>query len=195
MKSDYLNNIIQKRRSIFPSQFNNKPISDDLIKELLNNANMAPTHKLTQPWRFKVLQNKAKEDLGNYLSEIYISSTNIKSFSKFKNNKIIEKCKKSSAIIVICMQRDPNDTIPEWEEIASTSMAVQNIWLTCTANNIGCYWSTPKSIENIDDLIDLNKGERCLGFMYLGHYNLNEKLTFKRDPINKKVKWIQSIYR
>ena len=195
MKSDYLNNIIQKRRSIFPSQFNNKPISDDLIKELLNNANMAPTHKLTQPWRFKVLQNKAKEDLGNYLSEIYISSTNIKSFSKFKNNKIIEKCKKSSAIIVICMQRDPNDTIPEWEEIASTSMAVQNIWLTCTANNIGCYWSSPKSIENIDDLIDLNKGERCLGFMYLGHYNLNEKLTFKRDPINKKVKWIQSIYR
>ena len=83
MKSDYLNNIIEKRRSIFPSQFNNKPISDDLIKELLNNANMAPTHKLTQPWRFKVLQNKAKEDLGNYLSEIYISSTNIKSFSKF----------------------------------------------------------------------------------------------------------------
>jgi nitroreductase len=195
MKSSYINDIIHNRRSIFPSQFNNKPISNDVIKELLNNANMAPTHKLTQPWRFRVLQNKAKEDLGNFLSKIYISSTNLKSFSKFKNNKIIQKCIRSSAIIVICMQRDPNNTIPEWEEIASTSMAVQNIWLTCAANNIGCYWSSPKSIENINDLMVLNKGERCLGFMYLGHYNLNEKTSFKRDSINKKVKWFQSIDR
>jgi len=195
MNPDYINNIIHKRRSIFPSQFNKKPIPVNLIKELLKNANMAPTHRLTQPWRFKVLQNKAKEDLGNFLSEIYVSSTDSTLFSKFKNNKIKENCLKSNAIIIICMQRDSNNTVPEWEEIASTSMAVQNIWLTCTANNLGCYWSSPKSIDKIGGLINLKKGERCLGFLYLGHHDIKEKLSFKRGFIAKKVEWIDSINR
>lgn len=47
---------------------------------------MASSHKLTQPWRFKILQNNAKEDLANFLSEIYVSS-NTKSFSNFKEEK------------------------------------------------------------------------------------------------------------
>ena len=195
MNSHFINDIIQNRRSVFPYQYNGSDVSNEIIQDLLNNANMAPTHKLTQPWRFKVLQKKAKNKLGDFLSELYFTSTDPKSFSKYKQNKIKEKCLLSSAIIVICMQRDPYNTVPEWEEIASTSMAVQNIWLTCAANNIGCYWSSPKSIENINNLLVLNKGERCLGFMYLGHYNLKEKISFNRDSINKKVKWFQSIDR
>lgn len=195
MNSEYISTIINKRRSIFPSHYNNKTVSNHFINELLENANMAPSHKLTQPWRFKVLQNNAKDDLANFLSEIYVSSSNIKSFSKFKEKKIKEKCSRSSAIIVICMQRDPNNSIPEWEEIASTSMAVQNMWLTCTANNVGCYWSSPKSIEKIGDLINLKDGERCLGFFYLGYYDKNEKVLSKRDSIEKRVDWINSIDR
>ena len=41
------------------------------------------------------------------------------------------------------MNRDKQNRLPEWEEIAAVSMAVQNMWLTCYANNIGCYLSTP----------------------------------------------------
>ena len=67
MKAKFIDDIIQNRRSIYPSQFNDKPIKKSLINKLLENANMAPTHKLTQPWRFRVLQNKAKEDLGDFL--------------------------------------------------------------------------------------------------------------------------------
>ena len=195
MNSDFINNIIKNRRSVFPSQYNDSDVSNEIIQNLLNNANMAPTHRLTQPWRFKVLQKKAKNKLGDFLSKLYLSSTEPKSFSKFKQNKIKEKCLLSSAIIIICMQRDLNSTVPEWEEIASTSMAVQNMWLTCTANNVGCYWSSPKSIEKIGDFINLNIGERCLGFMYLGNYNSIENVSSKRDSINSKVEWIDSFDR
>jgi|TARA_B110000444_G_scaffold75197_1_gene70861 nitroreductase len=195
MNSDFINNIIKNRRSVFPSQYNDSDVSNEIIQNLLNNANMAPTHRLTQPWRFKVLQKKAKNKLGDFLSKLYLSSTEPKSFSKFKQNKIKEKCLLSSAIIIICMQRDLNSTVPEWEEIASTSMAVQNMWLTCTANNVGCYWSSPKSIEKIGDFINLNIGERCLGFMYLGNYNSIENVPSKRDSINSKVEWIDSFDR
>ena len=195
MNSHFINDIIQNRRSVFPSQYNDSDVSNEIIQDLLNNANMAPTHKLTQPWRFKVLQKKAKNKLGDFLSELYFTSTDPKFFSKFKQNKIKEKCLLSSAIIVICMQRDLNSSVPEWEEIASTSMAVQNMWLTCTANNVGRYWSSPKSIEKIGNFINLSIGERCLGFMYLGNYNSIENTTSKRDSINSKVEWIDSFDR
>lgn len=72
-------------------------------------------------------------------------------------------------------------------------MAVQNMWLTCTANNVGCYWISPKSIEKIGYLINLNEGERCLGFLYLGYYDKNKKVLSKRDSIEKRVDWIKSI--
>ena len=192
MITKHINKLIHERRSIYPHQFIKKNISNEIIQELLSNANMAPTHKLTQPWRFKVIQDSARKTLGEFLSKINSSRSNSKILSSFKNDKIIQKCLMSNAIIVICMQRDSSKSIPKWEEIASTSMAVQNIWLSCTAYGIGCYWSSPKSIEKIGDLIKLNPGERCLGFLYLGYYKKNEKLFFKRDPINSKVDWINS---
>ncbi|MGY8931921.1 MAG: hypothetical protein ACKVH2_04315 [Flavobacteriales bacterium] len=42
-----LNNIIRKRRSVFPLQFNGELVSNSTIDEVLYNANTAPTHKMT----------------------------------------------------------------------------------------------------------------------------------------------------
>ena len=48
--------IIQSRRAIYPSQFENGDINKDQIYKILENANTAPSHKLTQPWFFKVFK-------------------------------------------------------------------------------------------------------------------------------------------
>ncbi|WP_109851524.1 nitroreductase [Aquimarina sp. AU58] len=186
-----INEIIRRRRSVFPAQYNGKTVSKDLIKMLLENANWAPTHKLTQPWRFKVVEGDAKDRLGVFLSDTYTDITSNEDFSPFKYNKIINNCKSASAIVVICMQRDPKERIPEWEEVASTAMAVQNMWLTCTANDIGCYWSSPKLINYMGDFFDFEEGERCLGFFYLGYYDEDEKNTSKRESIEDKVQWME----
>ncbi|WP_035091922.1 nitroreductase family protein [Aquimarina macrocephali] len=191
MTSDDINEIIRRRRSVFPAQYNGKAVPKALIKMVLENANWAPTHKLTQPWRFKVVEGEAKDRLGAFLSDTYTDITSDEDFSPFKHAKIIDKCKSASAIVVICMQRDPKERIPEWEEVASTAMAVQNMWLTCTANDIGCYWSSPKLINYMGDFFDFEEGERCLGFFYLGYYDEDEKNTSKREPIESKVQWIE----
>ena len=47
-------NIIKNRRSVFPQQYNTKPITRDTILQVLEAANWAPTHKKTEPWRFKI---------------------------------------------------------------------------------------------------------------------------------------------
>ena len=62
-------NTIKSRRSIMPSQYNDIPVDDDQIKLILEAANWAPTHRKTEPWRFKVLKGKSKNNFGEFLAE------------------------------------------------------------------------------------------------------------------------------
>ena len=56
-----INNIIKNRRAT-PARFlATKEISKEVIQNLLENANWAPNHKKTEPWRFKVFLGKAKQ--------------------------------------------------------------------------------------------------------------------------------------
>ena len=91
-----------------------------------------------------------KNRLAKAMIEKYESS-NPKQNSDFKKNKILQKCIQSNCIIAIFMTRDVTESVPEWEEIAATAMAVQNMWLTCVENNIGCYWSSPKYMSLMND--------------------------------------------
>ena len=86
---------------------------------------------------FRVYKEKSKDILCQIIDKI----DQVK-YSAVKINKFIEKVKSSDTIISICMTRDENDRVPEWEEIAAVSMAVQNMWLSCYVHNIGSYWST-----------------------------------------------------
>jgi len=178
--------LIKKRRSVFPVQYNDKPIERADIKKVLEAANWAPTHKKTEPWRFKVLLGESKEKLGLFLSYKYLDVEERPKQMKVK--KLIENPKRAAAVIAICMQRDPNESLPEWEEIAATAMAVQNMWLCCTELGIGCYWSSPGLIGYMDEFFEMKKGEKCLGFFYMGYYD--EKLAEGiRGPIEDKVEW------
>jgi len=189
MNSEYLNQVIRGRRAVFPAQYNDQPISKEFIEVLLKNANWAPTHRLTEPWRFKIIQGGAKERLGDFLSDTYTDITSDESFSPFKHKKIKNNCRMAGVIIAICMQRDPKERVPEWEEIAATAMAVQNMWLTCAAHEVGCYWSSPALIGYMDQFFDFEEGEQCLGFLYIGNYDKDEEITSKRRSIEDKITW------
>ena len=179
--------VIKKRRSIFPIQYNDQPITKEQLELILEAANWAPTHKKTEPWRFKVLQGTSKTDLGSFLSQKYQEVE--KKPKQVKIKKLIDNPARSAAVIAICMQRDPNECVPEWEEIAAVAMAVQNMWLSCTEMGIGCYWSSPGLIKYMGEFFNLNQGERCLGFFYMGNYD-GEVLEGIRKPIREKVRWM-----
>lgn len=87
------------------------------------------------------------------------------------------------------MQRDVDECVPEWEEIAATAMAVQNMWLCCTELGIGGYWSSPALIDHMGPFLKLNEGERCLGFFYMGKFDggLPER---QPGPWESKVTWL-----
>ncbi|NET34253.1 MAG: nitroreductase [Cyanothece sp. SIO1E1] len=185
-----VSDLLRSRRSIFPKTYNDRPIDKEVIEEVLENANWAPTHKLTEPWRFKVFRGKALERLSTYLSTWYKDNIPAEKYSEKKFEKTKANPLRSSCVIAICMQRDPEASIPEWEEIAAVACAVQNMYLTCAAHNIGCYWSSPRSILEARDFLQLGEGERCLGLFYMGNHDLPQ-LQGKRRPISDKTIWLE----
>ncbi len=177
---------IKNRRSRFPDMYQDRPIDKETMLQILTAANFAPTHRKTEPWRFKVVQGAAKKKLGSFLVDKYRQLED--SPSEFKAKKILRKAEKSAAIILICMQRDPKESVPEWEEIAATAMAVQNMWLVCAELGIGSYWSTPHYISAMSEFTDLAEGEKCLGLFYMG-YSVVDLPVYDRGTIAEKVEW------
>ncbi|MBV6654111.1 MAG: nitroreductase [Mameliella sp.] len=181
--------LIRRRRAIFPKTYIDRAIPKSIIEEILENANWAPTHKFTEPWRFRVFTGKSREKLGQHLAELYKMNTPEELFSEKKYEKNLHKPQRSACVIAICMQRDPEERVPEWEEVAAVACAVQNMWLTCTANNIGSYWSSAKALQADKAFLNLNEGERCMGLFYMGYHELPE-LPGRRGPVEDKVTWM-----
>ena len=190
-KLSSLTDLIRTRRSIFPPQFNEKPVDQSVLEEILENANWAPTHKLTEPWRFKVVRGEALGRLGDFMANRYLETTPRKLFLEKKFEKMKANPRRSAAVILICLRRDPEERIPEWEELASVAAAVQNMWLSCHAHGLGGYWSTPGIIEEMGDFIQLDPREKCLGLFYLGYYD-NPPNQPSRNGIESKTEWIDS---
>lgn len=169
--------------------FTEEKVDDKLIHRILENANWAPTHRKTEPWRFRVYTGEALEKVGEYLAAYYKEHTAEDSFSEVKYRKNRKKARQSSHIIFICMQRDPQERVPEWEELAAVSCAVMNMWLSCSALGLGCYWSTPAAALNGAEFLGLQNSEKCYGMMYIGVPQPGLQLTSERGDIEEKVVW------
>lgn len=165
-KAAILKGIIKSRRSVFPKNYSDEKIDDEILEEILESANFAPNHKRTKPVRLKVFRGKEKSKFGLKLAEIYKSTTRPEVFLEKKYIDITNKISKTDTLLAICVNF--SGLVPEWEEIASTAMSVQNMYLTCTVYGIGCYWSTPGMIVHLGDFLGLEENQRCIGLFYMG---------------------------
>tara|TARA_A100001391_G_C4968058_1_gene251874 strand:- start:151 stop:705 length:555 start_codon:yes stop_codon:yes gene_type:complete len=179
---------IKNRRAVFPAQYNDQPISKEEVLTILESANWAPTHKRTEPWRLKVFHGVSQVGLGKFMAETYKQTT--ENFSEFTYNKFMDNPVKAGCVMAICMQRDPKESVPEWEEIAATAMAVQNMWLTAHDMGIGAYWSSPGVLKYMDKFIQMEEGEQCLGFFYLGKYDDELPEGTRKTSIEAKTVWV-----
>lgn len=161
-----LKQIIERRRSIVPKDYSGAVIPGDVLNEILNAANFAPNHKRTKPWRFKIFREEEKMQFGEVLAAAYKNNTAPALFLEKKYLDITDKVTKSDTVLAIVINFSA--LVPQWEEVAAAAMAVQNMYLTCTANNVGCYWSTPEMKDHISDFLALEGNQKCYGLFYMG---------------------------
>lgn len=186
------NSIIQNRRSIYPYQFEKgKHIPDEIIWQILENANRAPTHKLTEPWRFTVFTREGLQRFAKLQSEIYAKYAGEK-FKEKKLKNLQEYPLMASHVIVVSMKRNEENKLPETEEVIATSCAIENMYLTATAYGLGCYLSTGgvTYFRETKSYFDLKEDDKLIGFFYIGYIQEENNHFTRRQPVKEKVTWI-----
>src|ERR1700742_2668323 len=127
---DAVNKLIRNRRSVFPDQFEpGTVVPDVLVEQLLENANWAPNHKRTEPWRFIVFSGKGLDRLAQFEAARYQETAGAK-FRTDKYEKLLKKAPACSHVIAIVMHRNRVVNLPEVEEVAAVACAVENLWLS-----------------------------------------------------------------
>lgn len=194
MNAETVNTILRNRRSIFPKDYTGEIVDDATIHQMLENANWAPTHKFTEPWRFIVYAGEGRKKLGELQSSLYKARTVANgTFDEIKYNNLLNKPLESSHIILVYMKRDVNKSVPEIEELGSTFMAVQNMHVTASAMGVGAYLSTGgvTFYKEANEAFGLAPEDKIVGFFHVGMPKHTDQRS-RRNPVELKVQWIKT---
>jgi nitroreductase len=190
---EVIHTLMRSRRSTKPRLFNGQRIEDAIVWQILENANWAPTHGLTQPWRFKVFTREGLQKLAHFQADLYEASTPPEKISSDKYERMKSNVLKASHVIVLCMKRQESEIIPEIEEIEAVACSVQNMALTAAAYGICSFWGSGgvTYTPELKQFLGLADKDHCLGYLYLGYSDTPTQKS-KRSPISEKVEWIDT---
>ncbi len=188
---EVLQNIIQNRRSVKPVEMNGKKIDNALINQLLALADWAPTHGRTEPWRFIVYENEAKQAFCSAHAELYKANTDPEKFTNAKYEKLQQQGDTLSHIIIAYMKRTQQNSIPAIEEIAAVSAAIENSLLGAAALDIAALWSSGGMTHHpsMKKFLQLEEEDVVMGLLMLGYTDEPAKEGKRNVPLENKVLW------
>jgi nitroreductase len=142
--------VIRSRRT--HKQFGPEPIDEPVVRELLDLARFAPNHKLTQPWRFRLLGPETRKRLSEAVGE--------KEAMKLRR----------APTLVLATAALSGDPLTDEEDLHAAACAVYAVLLGATARGLASYWRTPAALREpaVRDLLGLADTERVVGLIHLG---------------------------
>ena len=193
MDTSAITEVIRNRRTVKPKHFSSREIDPTIIHTMLENANWAPTHGMTEPWRFTVFCGQARQRLADFLAETYKSLSTSETFKPKKYDGMRQNALLAPAVISIGMKRQEAEKISELDELLAVACAVQNLHLTATACGLGGFWSTniAATSDSMRDFLGMKPKDRALGLFYVG-YPASEWPVGDRTSVDEKVQWIDS---
>ena len=173
-EQEILKNIIEHRRDIRGNRFLNKQIDSKILDELLNSAIHAPSVGFSQPWEFVLIKDLEKRE------SIYqeFKKQNEKAKEIFKEKELYKDLKlegiKESYLNIAVLYKKPNhailgQTVQKKMGEYSVVCAIQNLWLTARAYNIGIGWVSILRPKKIKEILDISKEYKLVGYLCVGY--------------------------
>ena len=181
---------IRSRRTV--KDFTGAAIDRATLTHLLDLARWAPTHRLTQPWRFAVLDQAAIARLGDFLrGEPAIAAVPDPAKGAAKIAKLLERLPSLGALIQVTWVRDADPAI-DHEEHAAASAAVQNLLLGATALGLGSFWSTNPALGHPQTQRWCGSDPATEGFLGAIWLGVPAKIPHAppRRPLSSFLRWI-----
>ena len=165
-----------------------KTASDELersvVERLLEAGVRAPTHHLTQPWRFVVLAGDARKELG----DAWAAAEAHREPEKVR----IKPLRSPVIIAVIATPKTHLPKVQELEEHHAVGAAIQNILLAAHDMGLAAMIRTGKAAfyEEVRAVLGVQDGEYVAGFIYLGHPMAEpERAMTRRTPASELTEW------
>lgn len=135
--------------------------------------------------------DEGRQQLSDFLGKAYLELTPTEMQNDAKLAKLVARPMRTSVVIAVCMERQPEEKILEIEEIEAVACAIQNMHLSCTAYGLGGFWSTPKLIytQQMNEFLKLGEKDKCIGLFYIG-YPAIEWPKAHRKPLEYTTEWI-----
>ncbi len=186
-----LQTIIRNRRSSKPADMNGKKIDNAVINQLLELADWAPTHAMTEPWRFIVYEGEAKKTYCLEHAELYKQHTDPAKFTEAKYLGLQKQGDLVSHIVPVYMKRTVPNNIPAVEEIAAVAAAVQNLLLGASTLGIAALWSTGGMAHQpaMKEYLGLEQDDVVMGILFLGYTDIVLPSKPRKIALENKVLW------
>jgi nitroreductase len=183
---------IKNRRSTGWAKMNGQIIPNETVNQLLSLADWAPTHGRTEPWRFFVYGGEALKQFGKDHAELYWQHTAEDKRQEATREKLEHNVDKASHLVIAVMKRGENVKIPQVEEVAAASAAIENILLGATAMGIASFWSTGGMTHShaLKTHFELAADDIVMGLIYLGYTDEPAKDGVRNTALTEKIKWM-----
>ncbi|NED95544.1 5,6-dimethylbenzimidazole synthase [Phytoactinopolyspora alkaliphila] len=173
---DAFYDVVRRRRDV-RGEFTGEPIDADVLDRVLGAAHAAPSVGLSQPWDFVLVRDEAtrKEFREHVMAEREVFASTLSgerggTFAKIKIEGILE----SSLGVVVTY--DPSRGSPDVlgrhaiadAGLYSVCLAIQNLWLSATAEGLGVGWVSFYREEFLSALVGLPEGIRPIAWLCLG---------------------------
>jgi nitroreductase len=180
---------IRSRRSRRPA--GGEALPRGQVEALVEAALWAPTHRLTQPWRFALLDRPAIAGLCAWWGtrpDIRDQPDPAKGAAKLA--KLTARLALDGALVLVTWVRAADPAV-DLEEHAAASAAVQNLLLAATAEGVASFWSTNPAFAHPATLGWLGCGsdEGFLAAVSLGHPG-DDPPTPPRAPLATRARWV-----
>lgn len=181
---------IRTRRTI--KSYTGEAVPRSVIEHWLELASWAPTHRMTQPWRFAVLDQAAIARLATFLrSEPAIAAVPDPAKGAAKLAKLLDRLPTLGAMIQVTWVRDA-DPAMDLEEHAAASAAIQNILLAAHADGWAAFWSTTAALGHPATLQWCGMNPTTHGFLgslWLGRASDTPSAP-PRVTLAERVRWL-----
>jgi nitroreductase len=128
------------------------PVPPELLQELLELARWAPNHRLTNPWRFRVLGPEALARL-----------------KEAAGPEAASKLDRAPTLVAATTLR-AEDPVQDQEDLCATACAVYAVLLAAHGRGLAGYWRTPKVLRTPAGLeaLQIPSDERFVALIHLG---------------------------
>ncbi|MFQ6027017.1 MAG: nitroreductase [Dehalococcoidia bacterium] len=167
-------------------QFKDEPVSREALERMLATAVWAPNHRLTEPWRFRVVEKggPVRQKIGDLAYEYDLERNNNERRAQARRQKVLDPP------IVVYVYTVPGKNKSETKEnYASVACAVQNIALAGVAEGLAVTWETGGATRHpkLKETLEAEEDWDSAGMLLIGVPD--EKIDSRRTPVASYVQW------